>query len=171
LLTHHHFDHVLGAGGFVDAEVYAAPAVARTLREGLPELCLQAKEYGANGAEVDRAAAAVRLPDHLVLRTDVTLGGRSVHVQHVGPAHTDHDLVAVITPAVPGDRTVVFCGDLIEESADPAVDAESDVAAWPAALGRLLLLGGPDAVYVPGHGATVDAAFVHRQRDWLAAQL
>ena len=27
--------------------------------------------------------------------------------------------------------------------------------------------GGPDAVYVPGHGAVVDAAFVERQRRWL----
>ncbi|MGG7608629.1 MBL fold metallo-hydrolase, partial [Streptomyces sp. ZG43] len=39
---------------------------------------------------------------------------------------------------------------------------------WPEALDRLLALGGPDAVYVPGHGAVVDAAFVRAQRDELA---
>ncbi|MYX45135.1 MBL fold metallo-hydrolase, partial [Streptomyces sp. SID89] len=33
---------------------------------------------------------------------------------------------------------------------------------------RLLELGGPDAVYVPGHGAVVDADFVRAQRDALA---
>ncbi|EPJ41430.1 hypothetical protein STAFG_1541 [Streptomyces afghaniensis 772] len=40
---------------------------------------------------------------------------------------------------------------------------------WPAALDRLLDLGGEDALYVPGHGAVVDAAFVRAQRDALAA--
>jgi hypothetical protein len=34
----------------------------------------------------------------------------------------------------------------------------------------VLALGGPDAVYVPGHGAVVDADFVLRQRDWLAVR-
>ncbi|HET9889310.1 MAG TPA: MBL fold metallo-hydrolase, partial [Mycobacterium sp.] len=47
-------------------------------------------------------------------------------------------------------------------------DADSDVAAWPATLDRLLAAGGPEAIYVPGHGSVVDAEFVRRQRDWLA---
>jgi hypothetical protein len=41
---------------------------------------------------------------------------------------------------------------------------------WPDALDRLLALGGGDALYVPGHGAVVDAEFVRRQRDALAAR-
>ncbi|CAM5391229.1 hypothetical protein SANTM175S_03821 [Streptomyces antimycoticus] len=41
---------------------------------------------------------------------------------------------------------------------------------WPAALDRLLALGGPDARYVPGHGSVVDAGFVRAQRDELAAR-
>jgi glyoxylase-like metal-dependent hydrolase (beta-lactamase superfamily II) len=74
---------------------------------------------------------------------------------------------------VPGDddeRLVVFSGDLIEESGDPAIDADSDVAAWPATLDRVLAIGGPDAIYVPGHGSVVDAEFVRRQRDWLSSR-
>ncbi|NED25282.1 MBL fold metallo-hydrolase, partial [Streptomyces anulatus] len=39
---------------------------------------------------------------------------------------------------------------------------------WPAALERLLALGGEGALYVPGHGAVVDAAFVRAQRASLA---
>ena len=62
---------------------------------------------------------------------------------------------------------MVFCGDLIEESADPAIDEGSDVAAWPESLNRVLAVGGEDACYVPGHGAVVDAGFVRRQREWL----
>jgi glyoxylase-like metal-dependent hydrolase (beta-lactamase superfamily II) len=73
----------------------------------------------------------------------------------------------VLVPDANRDRVVVFAGDLIEESGDPAIDADSDVPAWPATLDRLLALGGPDAIYVPGHGSVVDAEFVRRQRDWL----
>jgi glyoxylase-like metal-dependent hydrolase (beta-lactamase superfamily II) len=65
---------------------------------------------------------------------------------------------------------VVFCGDLIEESADPAIDEGSDVSAWPQTLNRIHAIGGGDARYVPGHGAVVDAEFVARQRDWLDAR-
>ena len=56
--------------------------------------------------------------------------------------------------------TVVFCGDLVEESGDPVIDADSDLAAWPETLDRLLEAAGPEAVYVPGHGAVVDARFI-----------
>ena len=64
---------------------------------------------------------------------------------------------------------MVFCGDLVEESGDPAADDGSDLAAWPATLDRLLEAGGPDATYVPGHGSVVDASFVRRQQEWLRA--
>ena len=75
----------------------------------------------------------------------------------------------VIAPGTDeGERVVVFAGDLVEESGDPAIDSDSDVAAWPATMDRLLAVGGPDAIYVPGHGNVVDAGFVRRQRNWLA---
>lgn len=164
VMTHHHFDHVLGSGGFVEAVSYASPAVAAALTTRIGEVRAHALEYGADPDAVDRAVAAVRAPDHQVLNLDIDLGGRTVRVEHPGRGHTDHDLVVVIT----GAPTVVFCGDLVEESADPAVDAGSDVAAWPHTLDRVLALGGPDARYVPGHGAVVDAEFVRRQRDWLS---
>jgi glyoxylase-like metal-dependent hydrolase (beta-lactamase superfamily II) len=162
-LTHHHFDHILGSAGFPDAVSYAPPAVATALTTGIGEVRAHALQYGADPGAVDRAIAAVRPPDHEVTTVDLDLGGRTVHVEHPGPGHTDHDLVVV----VPGEPAVVFCGDLVEESADPAIDAGSDVRAWPHTLDRLLALGGPDGIYVPGHGAVVDAAFVSRQCDWL----
>ena len=82
-------------------------------------------------------------------------------ISHPGRGHTDHDLIAVVTGS---DKPVVFCGDLVEESADPSVDADSDPAAWPATLDRVIEAGGEDAVFVPGHGAVVDAAFVRGQQ-------
>ncbi len=166
VMTHHHFDHILGCGGFGAAETYAAPPVAAALCDRLHDVRAEAVRYGADADEIDRAARAVRAPDHLVWRADIDLGDRVVGVEYPGRAHTDHDLVVI----VPGDPTVVFCGDLVEQSADPAIGPDSDLAKWPAALDRVLQLGGPDAVYVPGHGAVVDAAFVRAQRDWLAAR-
>jgi glyoxylase-like metal-dependent hydrolase (beta-lactamase superfamily II) len=170
VMTHHHFDHILGSAGFGDAELCAAPAVAEALTTRVAEVRAHALGYGADATELDRAIAAVRAPDRQLLRAEFDLGGRSVHVEHPGRGHTDHDLIVVVWPTTPTQRTVVFCGDLVEESADPAIDAGSDVPAWPGALDRVLALGGPAAVYVPGHGAVVDAEFVRRQRDWLAAR-
>ena len=66
---------------------------------------------------------------------------------------------------------MVFCGDLVEESGDPSVDADSDLLAWPATLQRVLEACGEDAVFVPGHGAVADAAFIRRQREWLRTQM
>jgi glyoxylase-like metal-dependent hydrolase (beta-lactamase superfamily II) len=71
---------------------------------------------------------------------------------------------------VPAEREVVFCGDLVEESGEPQAGTDAVGPQWPAALDRLLALGGEDALYVPGHGAVVDAAFVRAQRDELAAR-
>ncbi|EHN73266.1 hypothetical protein SMCF_7294, partial [Streptomyces coelicoflavus ZG0656] len=93
-------------------------------------------------------------------------GGRRVLLADVGPGHTGHDLAVL----VPGSPNVLFCGDLVEESGEPQAGPDAVPARWPAALDRLLELGGADALYVPGHGAVVDAAFVRAQRDALAAR-
>jgi glyoxylase-like metal-dependent hydrolase (beta-lactamase superfamily II) len=89
-----------------------------------------------------------------------------VLLANVGPGHTAHDLVVL----VPGEREVVFCGDLVEESGQPQAGPDAIPSHWPAALDRLLELGGEDALYVPGHGAAVNAAFVRSQRDELTAR-
>lgn len=168
VLTHKHFDHVLGSSLFFEPDMYCAPEVAEYLASCGRSLRQDALRHGADAAEVDRALAALRRPQHAVYEASVDLGDRAVTVAHLGAGHTASDLV-VIAPGVNDDEPVVlFTGDLVEESADPAIDADSDVSAWPATLDRLLEVGGPDAVYVPGHGRVVDAGFVRRQRDWLA---
>ena len=166
VLTHKHFDHVLGSGVFTDAEIYSAPEVFDCLTTATDRLRADALRYGADVDEIDRAIAALQPPQHAVDNAVVDLGNRSVTIAYLGGGHTTSDLV-VLVPGDDGGRVVVYCGDLIEESGDPAIDADSDVAAWPATLDRLLAVGGPDAIYVPGHGSVVDADFVRRQRDWL----
>lgn len=169
VLTHKHFDHVLGSSAFADAELYCAPAVARVLTSATAQLRDDAVHHGADAGQVERAIAGLRQPQHKVHDALIDLGDRTVHVSHLGAGHTRSDLVVVVPAVRPDGPTVVFTGDLLEESADPAIDADSDVAAWPATLERLLQIGGPDAVYVPGHGNVVDAEFVRRQRRWLIA--
>ncbi len=166
VLTHKHFDHVLGSGVFTDAEIYCAPKVFDYLETAAEQLRADALRYGADAEEIDRAIAALRPPQHAVNNAVVDLGNRQMAIAHLGRGHTDADLTVVV-PGDEGERVVVFSGDLIEESGDPAIDADSDVAAWPDTLDRLLAVGGPDAVYVPGHGSGVDAEFVRRQQDWL----
>jgi glyoxylase-like metal-dependent hydrolase (beta-lactamase superfamily II) len=168
VLTHNHFDHILGSSAFPGAEVYCAPEVAATIANQAEGLRADAVRHGADPAEVMRAIAALRMPEHRVRRADLVVGGRTVAIDHPGRGHTDHDLIVVVADA---HRTIVFCGDLVEESGDPVIDDYSNLAAWPATLDRLLEAGGPDAAFVPGHGAVVDAGFVERQREWLRSQV
>lgn len=165
LLTHNHFDHILGHSVFAGARTYCSPEVVATMT-GRPQwLRAEAVRHGADAAEVDRAVAALTAPRSSGTSAVISLGDTQVTISHPGRGHTDHDLIAVVTGVQPA---VVFCGDLVEESGDPCADEQSDLQAWPATLGRVLAAGGEAAVYVPGHGALVGAAFVRRQAEWLA---
>ncbi|MFJ8155995.1 MBL fold metallo-hydrolase [Streptomyces sp. NPDC094468] len=167
-LTHPHFDHVLGAPAFAGADVYAAAGAEAVFGHGREEIRLDAVRNGLPAAEAAEAVAALTEPGRAV-RGERTLdlgAGRRALLAAVGPGHTRHDLAVL----VPGDPAVVFCGDLVEESAEPQAGPDAVPSRWPAALDRLLSLGGEDARYVPGHGAVVDATFVRRQRDALAAR-
>ena len=114
------------------------------------------------------AISVLRTPENTVHHVDLDLGGKQVAISHPGPGHTRHDLIVVVAGT---EAPVVFCGDLVEESGDPVFDRDSDLQAWPTTLGRVLDAGGPDATFVPGHGAVVDAGFVERQRRWLRARV
>ncbi|GAA3064521.1 MBL fold metallo-hydrolase [Streptomyces glomeratus] len=166
-LTHPHFDHVLGAAAFAGAEVFGAVGLDAVFRHERDALVADAVRHGLDAAEAAEAAELLVRPRHPVSgEWTLDLGGVQVLLANVGPAHTAHDLVVL----VPGEREVVFCGDLVEESGEPQAGPDAVPSHWPAALDRLLDLGGRDALYVPGHGAVVDAAFVRAQRDELAAR-
>lgn len=167
-LTHPHFDHVFGAAAFAGAEVFGAVGLDAVLARGRAELHTDALRNGLDAAAADEAVETLVRPHHHVSgEWTLDLGdGRQALLANVGPGHTAHDLAVL----VPGDPEVVFCGDLVEESGEPQAGPDAVPAHWPAALDRLLGLGGEDALYVPGHGAVVDAAFVRSQRDALAAR-
>lgn len=168
-LTHGHFDHVFGAGAFpAGVRVHGELTLGAHLARERLALRADAVRHGTDPAAATEAADALVRPGVAVdSRLELDLGGgRSAVLVHPGPAHTTHDLVVV----VPGRPTVVFCGDLVEESGDPQCGPDAAPGAWPGTLDELLALGGEDARYVPGHGAVVDARFVRAQRDALAAR-
>lgn len=166
-LTHPHFDHVFGAAAFAGATVFVAAGADEVFGSGGEELRADAVRNGLDPEAAENAAdILVRPREHVWGPTHLELdGGPEVRLVAMR-GHTAHDLVVV----VPGDPPVVFCGDLVEESGEPQAGPDAVPALWPTALDRLLSLGGEDAVYVPGHGAVVDAGFVRAQRDALATR-
>jgi glyoxylase-like metal-dependent hydrolase (beta-lactamase superfamily II) len=168
VITHQHFDHVLGAAAFAGGEgtgveVYGAAGLSG---EG-GALAADAVRHGMDEAEAAEAARAVERLRVTEVERELVLdlgGGREVVLVNAGPGHTAHDLAVLVR----GTPPVVFCGDLVEESGEPQAGEDAHPGRWPAALDRLLALGGEEARYVPGHGAVVDAPFVRAQRDELA---
>ncbi|OEJ46607.1 MBL fold metallo-hydrolase [Streptomyces agglomeratus] len=166
-LTHPHFDHVLGAAAFSGTEVFGAVGIDDVLRRDREALRDDAVRHGVERGTAAEAVDVLVAPHHTVCgEWTLDLGGRQVLLANVGPGHSGHDLAVL----VPGSPEVVFCGDLVEESGTPQAGPDALPSRWPAALDRLLALGGENAVYVPGHGAVVDAAYVRAQRDALAAR-
>ncbi|NEB75327.1 MBL fold metallo-hydrolase [Streptomyces sp. SID14478] len=170
-LTHPHFDHVLGTAAFAGVEVYGAVGIDAVFATGAEGLRADAVRHGLD-PEAAAAATDVLVSPHHRVCGEWTLdlgGGLQVLLANVGPAHSGHDL-AVLVPGVPPRPEIVFCGDLVEESGEPQAGPDAAPRHWPAALDRLLALGGEDAHYVPGHGSVVNADFVRAQRATLASR-
>ncbi|MBT2439283.1 MBL fold metallo-hydrolase [Streptomyces sp. ISL-36] len=166
-LSHPHFDHVLGTAVFAGAEVYGAVGLDELLVRERDAVRRSAVRHGVDPVSAAEAVDVLVPPRHTVSgEWTLDLGGRQVLLANVGPGHSGHDL-ALLVPDAAGAE-VVFCGDLVEESGEPQAGRDAIPSRWPAALDRLLALGGEEAAYVPGHGAVVDATFVRTQRDELA---
>ncbi|MEY9942251.1 MBL fold metallo-hydrolase [Streptacidiphilus sp. MAP5-3] len=174
--THIHWDHVWGNAEFVaprqlpPAEVWGSAQTVTAMRAEAtdPEaaafrerMARRSATWAAKMAELEEY-----VPDHEVHGAhDLDLGdGRTVSLRHVGRGHTAGDLLLHVP-----DAGVLLTGDLVEESGPPAYGSDSFPLDWAPTLDAALTLAGPDARYVPGHGATVDAAFVRAQADAIRA--
>jgi glyoxylase-like metal-dependent hydrolase (beta-lactamase superfamily II) len=126
--------------------------------EGDPRRNFFRWRYGAGGL----AGARLRLPT-VTLETECVmhLDGRRMALRHLGPGHTDADLVVWFP-----DDGVVFVADLIFHGRFPWL-GDSDVPAWIARLDDVARLGA--GTVVPGHGAPVTAGDVLAFRDLLRA--
>ncbi len=169
--THVHFDHTFGNGAFPTATVHAHARVAETFEADGQRLKAMARadpgdspELGYTAQDIsDLLASTPRGPDVTFATTaTLELGDRRVELVHAGRGHTDGD-IAVHVP----DAGVCFLGDLIEQSAHPALGGDSFPLEWAATLDGHLA-GLHSGLLVPGHGTPVDTAFVQGQRDEMA---
>src|SRR5262249_4953577 len=87
VLTHKHFDHVLGSSVFTKAEIYCAPEVVEYLSTATNHIRDDALHHGADAAEIDRAIAALRAPHHGIYDAVVDLGDHSVTIAYLGRGH------------------------------------------------------------------------------------
>ncbi len=161
VLTHAHFDHVLGSAALPPAEILAHPACARALACDLAGERAAWIERFTHDGEPQRARrlAEARLlpPSRTVTGEWLDLGGRGVHIAHPGRGHTGGDLVVHVP-----DAGVVFAGDLLEQGGPPQAGPDAYPTEWPTTLSTLLDLR--PAVLVPGHGEPVGPEFARAQQ-------
>lgn len=153
--THHNGDHCWGNQVFEGAEIIAhrgcaerfadfAPERAEAIRtmEDPPEALRSIHE---EWADFD-FSEVVLTPPTRVVDGDLTfeLDGLAVELLHVGPAHTEGDLVVHLV-----DEHVVFMGDVLFHNCTP-IGWEGSTDRWIEAIRRVEALA-PDHV-VPGHG-------------------
>ena len=160
VVTHGHFDHFFGLAGVGDAESYGHESLRSRLGSDAIDSDVIREQLGFDVAELVPPAHDISIVKAL------DLGGRRVEIVHPGPAHSDGDLCVYVP-----DARVVFAGDLIETSGDPAVGPDSSLGSWSMALDGLLSGAGhaPDLLFVPGHGDPVGPMEVAEQQAALAS--
>ena len=163
IVTHYHADHIYGLQPFK-----AAGAQVIAHRKGLDYLGSDTARLRLEQSRtdlwpwVDETTRLVPADRWIDGRTELELGGVTVILVPVGPAHTAEDL-AVYLPA----ERVLFCGDLVFAGRVPWV-GQADSRHWIAALESLLAFD--IEVLVPGHGPQSREPRHHIEltRDYLA---
>lgn len=150
-ITHFHPEHGFGAQQFLaDAIVlYNADQLHELQRKGQAYIEL----FRGFGPTVQAELEGVELIEpHVTYDKTATLdlGGHTVRLEQVGPAHTAGDQIIVV------DDATLFCGDLVEARFYaifpyfPPEDVDIDGNAWIEVLRRME--GVEPTVVVPGHG-------------------
>jgi cyclase len=168
--THANGDHCYGNALVADAEIVASRAGAAEMDEVPPAVLdafmKAAPDLGVGGAflhkifdgftfeGIDVAPPTRTFDDTL----DLTVGGKTVRLIELGPAHTRGDIVAHVP-----DDGVLFTGDLLFHGGHPIVWA-GPVTNWIAACDRMLAL--EVATVVPGHGPVTDLGGIARLREY-----
>jgi glyoxylase-like metal-dependent hydrolase (beta-lactamase superfamily II) len=165
--THWHFDHTFGnhtvRGAWPGIPIHAHENALTELTDWADEVKQRYADSPDDPHRDDVLATEVVLPDHTFSSAvALDLGDRAVELVHPGRGHTSGDLVVRVP-----DADVVLAGDLVEESAHPAINTDAFPMDWPLTLDIVLGLLTAGSVVVPGHGAPVDRDFVEEQRNEL----
>ena len=169
--THANGDHCFGNELVAGARIVASRAGAKEMDDAPPELLgsfvKAAPDLGEVGAYIESIFGPFEF-DGITLTPPtetfdgelaLTVGGRTVQLYELGPAHTRGDVIAYLP-----DERVVFTGDLLFHGGHPVVWA-GPVSNWIAACDRIVAL---DAVtVVPGHGPVTDNGAVRNLESYL----
>ncbi len=136
--THHHGDHTYGNWLLPDATIIGH----EKCRTEVIETGLSLKQIfpTANFGEIHIQPPFVTFED----RINVYVDDLRLEVFHIGPAHTNNDIV-VWAP----EKKVLFTGDIVFKNCTPFV-MQGAIATYFAALDQLRALGAE--TIVPGHG-------------------
>ena len=167
--THANGDHCYGNQLVADAEIIASRAAAHEMVEVPPSALARMNAAPGELGELFRGffgefefeGIEQTLPTRTFDgRLDIEVGGRSIELIEVGPAHTAGDVIAY----VPDSRTV-YTGDILFVNGTPI--------SWAGPLSRWidaceLMLGMDIDTVVPGHGPLTDKSGIADVRDYLA---
>jgi cyclase len=166
--THANGDHCYGNEQMGRATIIASAATAEEMPAVPPALMAGLNAAPGEMGDLFRSffgefnfeGIELRLPDQTFSgRLIVDVGGRSVELIEVGPAHTAGDTIAIVA-----DAGVIFTGDILFIGGTPVVWA-GPLSNWIAAC-DLMLASNCDTI-VPGHGPVTDKAGVRAVRDYL----
>ncbi len=170
--THANGDHCYGNQLVADAQIIASQKTADEMVEGvqaaqMAAMVKQAPALGQTGAFVLHAFGPFNF-DNIILtppsktfegQTTVQVGGKTVQLIEVGPAHTRGDTLAYL----PTER-VVFTGDILFIGGHPIMWA-GPTSNWLRACDRILAMD--VETIVPGHGPITDKQGVAKVKDYL----
>jgi len=167
--THANGDHCYGNQLLSGAEIVASTATAQEMAEVPP--AMMAALMVAPGevgdlfrrffGEFDFAGIELTTPTRTFDgRLELGVGGRTVELIEVGPAHTRGDTIAHVP-----DAQTVYTGDILFIGGAPIVWA-GPLENWIAACDLIAGLGAETVV--PGHGPVTDLAGVAAVRDYLS---
>ena len=150
IVSHYHADHYYGIQVFKDlgAEIWAHEAGKTVVGSEAGNMRFEQRKQ-ILGQWINDKTQRFPTPDvWLSGDTDFELGGLHFRLRHVGPAHSEEDLVLFVE-----EDGVLFTGDLIFKGRVPFV-GEADSRRWLNALERLIAL--QPKLLVPGHGGASD---------------
>jgi glyoxylase-like metal-dependent hydrolase (beta-lactamase superfamily II) len=173
VITHSNGDHTHGNQLLEPSvRVIAAKGTAEEIAHGMaPEMLVMAQTADLGPvatrylrerfAPFDFGGITLRNADQTFDdRLTVDVGGRTVELLNLGPAHTAADSVVHVP-----DAGVLFAGDLLFIGCTPIVWA-GPIANWVAACDAMIALDAPTVV--PGHGPITDADGIRAVRGYLA---
>jgi glyoxylase-like metal-dependent hydrolase (beta-lactamase superfamily II) len=150
IVSHYHADHYYGIQVFKDlgAEIWAHEAGKGVIGSEAAKLRYEQRK-DILGTWINDNTQRFPQPDlWLAGDTDFELGGMHFRIRHVGPAHSDEDLVLFVE-----EDAVLFTGDLVFKGRVPFV-GEANSKRWLQTLDTLIALH--PKILVPGHGGASD---------------